>query len=238
MAKKFKSGKCAHCQTFSKKPTSDHVFPKSWYPATTPKFMEKWQMPSCTRCNEKYGKIENELLIKFGLSVDPHDYNSLGISDKALRALNPIYAKNEKDRIARIKKREQIKNEIFKFDPTHTKSILPGFGIENYPYSIQPQAIGIDHDNLIAVCEKIIRGAQYALWKKLIPKDKKLEIFFIQDEKSQPFSEMVAKYGSRHHRGPGINLGIAIPYDDAEQAMYEIIIWGRFKYYGMIINKE
>jgi len=238
MAKKFKSGKCAHCLTFFHKITSDHVFPKSWYPVTTPPNIEKWQMPSCQNCNKKYGKIENDLLIRFGLCVDPTDYNSLGIADKALRALNPAYATNKKDRIARLKKREQIKREMFIYESTGSDYIVPGFGVENYPFQSQHHAINVNHEDLIAVCQKIIRGTQYALRKKFFPKNKKIEVFFFRESDTQLFSEMVAKYGVRYHRGPGINLGIAIPSDDLESAMYEIIIWGRFKYYGMILPKE
>jgi len=71
MTKKFRETQCAHCLKYVDKATSDHVFPKSWYPSTTPKGVEKWQMPSCIECNSRMGKIENELLLKFGLCVSP-----------------------------------------------------------------------------------------------------------------------------------------------------------------------
>ena len=60
MAKVFKPCKCVHCLRYCDSPTSDHVFPKSWYPDTTPQNMEKWQIPSCENCNTEYSKIENE----------------------------------------------------------------------------------------------------------------------------------------------------------------------------------
>jgi len=58
MGKKFSNCRCVHCLRFFKVLTSDHVFPVSWYPETTPDNLEKWQMPSCKKCNEKYGKID------------------------------------------------------------------------------------------------------------------------------------------------------------------------------------
>ncbi len=237
MAKKFKSGKCAHCLSFSNELTSDHVFPKSWYPLTTPPNMEKWQMPSCIKCNKKYGEIENELLIRFGLCVDPFELSSRGIAEKALRALNPLYAKDEKDRIARLKKREKIRSEIFNFTSEMDASTLPGFGIENYPNQNQHLAIGANPDHLIAIGEKIIRGTQYIFWKRLIPKDKKIDIVFLLDPHSQQIRDLIEKFGARYHWGPGIDVGIATPDDDPNNALYEIVIWKKLKYYGSILPK-
>jgi len=45
MAKKFPQGRCIHCLEEFSSLTSDHVFPDSWYPETTPDNLEKWQMP-------------------------------------------------------------------------------------------------------------------------------------------------------------------------------------------------
>jgi len=237
MAKKFKSGRCAHCLSFSNKLTSDHVFPKSWYPTTTPPYIEKWQMPSCATCNQKYGVIENELLIRFGLCIDPNEFSSLGISDKAMRALNPLYATNEKDKIARSKRREKIKKEMFKFIPTMNPSTIPGFGIENNPKESQHHAIGVNPDHLIAIGEKIIRGTQYILWKRYVPKDQRIDIFFLMDPHSQPIREAIEKYGAKYHRGPGIDVNIASPKDDLNSALYEIIVWKRLKFYGTILPR-
>jgi hypothetical protein len=238
MAKKFKAGKCAHCLSFCNSLTSDHVFPKSWYPTTTPHNIEKWQMPSCKRCNKKYGIIENDLLIRFGLCFDPSEFESLGISDKALRALNPLYAKNEKDRVARFKKREKIKREMFNFKSDIGKSTLPGFGKENYPNLSQPIAIGIKSEHITAIGEKIIRGTQYVLWNRIITVDKNIEVLFVHEPHSKQFGKMIEKHGAKYHRGPGIVVGIATPNDEPENAFYEIIIWGRLKMYGSILHKD
>ena len=43
------------------------MFPKAWYPDATPKDLEKWQIPSCLDCNQRYGKIENDLLGRVAL---------------------------------------------------------------------------------------------------------------------------------------------------------------------------
>src|SRR5258707_602015 len=68
MAKK--TGKCVHCLKDNVELTSDHMFPKAWYPDATPKDLEKWQIPSCLDCNQRYGKLENDLLGRVALTLD------------------------------------------------------------------------------------------------------------------------------------------------------------------------
>ena len=91
MAKKFPPGYCIHCLNHYESLTSDHVFPKSWYPNTELGKMEKWQIPSCETCNSMYGKLENDLLLRFGLCVDPNELKSLGISTRVLPSINPKF---------------------------------------------------------------------------------------------------------------------------------------------------
>lgn len=108
MVKKFGAGRCVHCLKTCDTLTSDHVFPRSWYPETTPNDLEKWQMPACKKCNKKYGKIENYLLLRFGLCLDRNQEGAKGIPEKALRSINPKAGKNIKDSYHRQKIRQKI----------------------------------------------------------------------------------------------------------------------------------
>ena len=62
MAKIFTNTRCVYCLRFFKELTSDYVFPKSLYPDTTPENVRKIQVPACNECNQKFRKIEDELL--------------------------------------------------------------------------------------------------------------------------------------------------------------------------------
>jgi hypothetical protein len=80
-SRSLSSGKCVHCLGYFNDLTWDHVLPVSWYP-DIPSDLEKWAAPSCVSCNKKLGRIEEELLIKLGLCLDPRDKHSLGIPEK------------------------------------------------------------------------------------------------------------------------------------------------------------
>lgn len=106
--KKLGPGRCVHCLKEVEERNSDHVFPESWYPDSTPPNLERWHVPSCIPCNADYGKLEQELLIKVGLCLDPHDAASASIVQKALRSLKPAAARNTRDAQHRLGRGKRI----------------------------------------------------------------------------------------------------------------------------------
>jgi hypothetical protein len=60
--------RCVHCGNELADETRDHVFPASWYPSTTPPEVQRWTVPSCTKCNGGLGKMERELFIRLAMS--------------------------------------------------------------------------------------------------------------------------------------------------------------------------
>ncbi len=71
----------------------------------------------------------------------------------------------------------------------------------------------------------------------MIPNDKKIDVVFLLDSHAKPIKDLIEKYGARYHRGPGIDVGIATPDDVPNNALYEIIIWKKWKYYGLILPR-
>jgi hypothetical protein len=128
MAKRFSPCRCAHCLTFCDIPTSDHVLPKSWYPSTTPENTEKWQMPSCSGCNQRYGEIETDLRLRLALGVDPKAPESLGVAQRVHRSFNPAEAKDKKERRARQRQFEKLRDAVIPLNLIQRENILPKFG--------------------------------------------------------------------------------------------------------------
>jgi hypothetical protein len=128
MSKRPNPGNCTYCLEFSEKLTWDHVLPVSWYPDTTPNNIEKWKVPACRKCNREFGRVEEELLLKLGLCLDPQSIASLGISHKVLRAVNPAYAKNDRDKRVRERKRNKLLKEAVHFDKLPENGVFPNFG--------------------------------------------------------------------------------------------------------------
>jgi hypothetical protein len=141
--------------------TWDHMFPKGWYPNTTPENLEKWQIPSCLECNQRLGKLENDLIGRIALTLGAQNPASKGLAEKALRAINPAAARDEGDTAAREARAKKILGEMFKGEQIKSKNVVPGLG-ERWDRPVEQQvAIRISDESFPAVTEKIVRGLAF-----------------------------------------------------------------------------
>jgi hypothetical protein len=238
MAKQPNPGKCVHCLHYFEDLNWDHVFPKSWYPDTTPCDLYKWQIPSCKQCNDEYGRIEKDLMIRFGLCLDPADPSSQGIVNKALRSLDPSYSKNEKDERSRLAKREQIMSQFLSANEIPRSSIYPNFGFYSH-VPIEDQAgITISKKSINKLNEKIVRGIMYIEDGIYIEPPYSIDSFTLTDEASKPIIDAVEKFGVIHAREPGIIVKRATIPEDKTTSLFAIEIWQRLKMYSSIFMEN
>ena len=137
MAKNPEKGKCVHCLKDTVERTWDHVFPKAWDPETTPEKLEKWQIPSCLECNQRLGKLENDLIGRVALTLDAKNPASKGLAEKALRAINPGEARDDGDAAAREARAKKLLNEMFKGEQIKSKNVVPGLVFIDSPQKIE-----------------------------------------------------------------------------------------------------
>src|SRR3989442_6875773 len=79
--------RCVHCLLMTDSPEADHVFPKSWYPDSTPETVQRWTVPSCPKCNRTHGQLEKDLFLRMIFCVDSKSEAATGLAAKALRTL-------------------------------------------------------------------------------------------------------------------------------------------------------
>jgi len=209
-----------HCLVPLTRPTSDHVFPKSWYPDTTPDNLGKWRIPSCPRCNADYGKLENYLLIRIGLCLDPDDPRSLGIVEKALRAIDPTAAKNERDRIHRERKRQQILKEAFFGQEMPHQATYPNFGDIWGQRRSEQIALRISAKTVARLTEKIVRDIMFLEDGEHIEPPLAIHSYAIQDDKASPIKTFLKRRGTVYAREPGIVVSRAVSDTGSVKAMY------------------
>src|SRR5207249_4194843 len=104
------------------------VFPKSWYPDTTPSNLEKWKIPACQSCNGAYSKLEEQLLLRFSLTLDHHDPRSSGIYQSIRRSIMPELAPNEKEATIRARVKERLYRDVQSAPGPSQVGYLPNFG--------------------------------------------------------------------------------------------------------------
>ncbi len=235
MARPPGPGICIHCLLNVKKRNWDHVIPKAWYPEATPRDLEKWKVPSCLRCNAELGAIENDLLLRFGLCLDPTDVASAGISERALRGIKPEFAKNAKDRKAREAKRTRILSELIPVN-SNMKGALPGFGFEETTDS--SEAIPVPAATLMRFGEKVVRGITYIDSGNAITAQYNINVYFVRKTEDSYFDRALDAYAKRSHRGPGLVVERAVIPVDSIQGLFRCTIWGRFRFYASVRDAE
>ena len=237
MSKRPKPGVCIYCLKYFDILTWDHVLPESWYPESTEN-IEKWKVPSCKACNNRLGKIEEELLIKLGLCLDPNEIKSLGIPDKVLRSLSPEHGKNDDDKRHRKSKRERILREITVFDELPKIGIFPNFGPLNETEYMEYPSVSIYPDELSHFAEKIARGIAFIADGSYIDESYHIELFVLDEQKATEFKTLVDTYGTIYDRRPGMVVKRAIVEKEKVGGIYSIEIWGRFRLYVTVVPKD
>jgi hypothetical protein len=238
MAKKPEKGKCVHCLKDAVDRNWDHVFPKSWYPNTTPQNLEKWQIPSCVPCNSRYGKIEDELIGRFAVALDSKNPASAGLVETAIRAINPAAGHDECDAAARLAKQRNFLADMYKVEEIPGAQMMPGLGERWGRPMAQQQAIKIPGEKLMDMTRKIVRGHAYLNDNMFIEPPYEIECYLAEDENVKDVKELLDKYGKEYKREPGLVIRRAPVEGDPLTALYEITFWDQFKTYATVSKPE
>ena len=236
MLKRPKSdGRCIHCRSLMARPTKDHVFPSSWYPDSTPSNIQRWTAPSCERCNKHFGSIEENLLVRLAMCVDPRKQAASGVWEKARRALGiGVTGLSESEKRIRKARKDAILREAKTYDKSDEAYVIPGLG----PHTGFPNApqIGIQisaHD-VHEVAKKILRGCEFWLSDgRIVEPPYELEVFSETPKELEPH----LKFG-QDYLGPGCRIRRAVPLDDSGAAIYEIVVWDSWKLFFSILTPE
>lgn len=230
-----RSARCVHCLQETPDITADHLFPKSWYPATTPANLEKWSFPACHPCNRDYGRLEEALRIKLSACIDPNAEASAGIWSKTLDSFNPNRAKTPLDAFKRKLARAKFLKGLMPAPSASTQGILP---------EIDParpkgnQALLINARDLHKFIEKLVRGTVYITEQRYITEDQKVTVAIIDRSNEAEFLTILEKFGELYERGPGIRIRKAVAHEARANAMFVFDVWNQFRFYGSVLDLE
>ena len=234
MAKRPKPGKCVHCLNDPVERNWDHVFPESWYPDSTPANLYKWQVPSCITCNSELGTIEDEFLRIVALCLDPNDSASRSIVEKALRAIRPSAAKNDRERKIRAALRQRVLDKAAVGDAIPQTGIYPSLGEKWGRPRAEQTAFLIPADYFRQLTEKIVRGIFYLEDKKFIELPYTVEFFALDSDGAIHVQQVIDQFGATYAREPGVIVRRAVTPEDGMTALFEIEFWKQFKTYAAV----
>jgi hypothetical protein len=170
--------------------------------------------------------------------VDPRREESQGVYGRMIRAFDPRYAKNEKDRRIRERKRQRALNGILHGDEIPNEGIYPGLGERwNRPRPEQI-AVKVPKRYIDRLGTKIVRGIAYLEDGCFIEDGYEIEHYAVEASGAKMFQEAIARFGHTLSRGPGIVIDRAVTEEDGVSSIYKITIWGEFVIYVSVRPKE
>lgn len=228
--------KCVHCLNELTKRTKekDHLFPSAWYPDTTDTKVQRWTFPSCSTCNRAYGAIEEELLVSFGLAIEPSHPASKGICQKALNALDARRSQNEKKRLARITMLKKITGRIIDNASTDSTGLIPNMarGEESKRHCTHSLFIP---DHFTMLCRKFVKGVTWIADRLLID-DK---VYVINSSPILPDVKIdVGPFWVEYSLPPGLTIKRIAAKEDPVCAIYYIIIWQQYRFYATCMHHK
>lgn len=230
-------GRCIHCGKHLTKATRDHVFPSSWCPDSTPSHIQRWVVPSCDDCNNKFGSMEQELLVRFGLCIDPTKAAASGISKKALAAFG-IGVSGLSEKEARIRKalRDKVLGSAKPYDKRADPHIIPGLGPRAGTPPERQIQIELSGETLLEVAKKIVRGCEFWLSNgRIVEPPYELKTYVPSEMPSELIPHL--KSGSDYF-GPGCRIRRAMPNDEPLTRAYELRVWDTMTLAALIVPSE
>lgn len=212
------------------------MFPKSWYPETTPGEVQRWTVPSCGSCNNKLGGMEREVFTRLALCVDPRKAEVAGLSAKAMRSMG-IGAEGLSPE--EVERRRAQKLKIIRSTAPFEAgtATLPGLGPHpGFPEDKQLQ-IGIPADLLREVAKKIVRGCEYVLARRIVEKPYDVGIYFVHEHNvpNQLVRAFEGPSAETTHLGPGFSVTRAAAHDEPNAVVYKVVVWGTLVIYAAIL---
>lgn len=218
---------CIYCLKESSRLTADHVFARSYYPASTTPDVERWTVPACAACNNEFSRLEESVLLRLAACVDPKHPAAAGIWEKAYRSIDANKARDENDRRARAKKQREFLRGTKLFQSKPETGVLPSFD-KNWEQGSR-MGILVPADDLNTLVRKWVRGVHYKTVGRIIPDASAIDVFHVDERVAQAALSDILERATTHHRGPGIEITQAIGSDATEvMTLYRFVIWDQF----------
>lgn len=228
-------GRCVHCLREIEAITDDHLFPRSWYPTTTPQNLEKWKFPACGPCNREYGKLEEELRLLFAACLDPKAEAAAGIWARALDSINPAKARDPLDAMKRKNARNRFLKRVREADPSWAHNALPEIHPDRPKGGL---ALLVPAKETHKFIEKLVRGTIYLTERRYIEQDQEVTVSLLRPEDSQPIVTLLEQFGELHERGPGIRIRKAVAQEASTNALFVFDIWDQFRFHGAVMDRD
>jgi len=237
MTKKPAPGKCIYCLQNFEELTWDHVLPKSWYPKYS-STDEKWKVPVCNECNNRYSRIEGDLRNELALCLDPTTSSTQEIVEKALNSYDPRMGRDQRDRNKRQKSLEKLIEKVTIVNKV-PENVLPNFGlIPGLPYPYGFPVLPVKQEDVYVLVNKIVRGLTYISSGILIDGNHRIDIYSVQMDVLIKMLMPIRNDLQIFDHRPGIYVAMGNIVGETINRIFFIEIWEQLNLQAFVLPKE
>ncbi|SRR5216684_1576476 len=149
---------CVYCRVLPGV-EDEHVFPDSWYPATTPTTVQRLTVPSCKPCNRKWKALEERIGPDMQMICSREVYGAVGVNAKQSRSWSVQHARDTEDARHRAGKALKILHTMA-WPNAHPGAPVAQVRIGARARLASPARV-IQPADLHALAEKFVRGLYY-----------------------------------------------------------------------------
>lgn len=179
--------------------------------------------------------MEEDLLFRLALCVDPHAKETGSIVQKALRSMKPEFAKNDRDRASRLARAAQFPKELLVGTDIPRSAVYPGLGERWGRPPDEVLGVLLPADSFRRLTEKIVKGIYFREDEMFLGSQYAIDFYALSDEGTEPLKEILDRFGCEYARKPGIVVRRAVPEDEPMSGIFEITIWAQFKMYASVM---
>lgn len=226
---------CAYCRDRDGE-TRDHVFPRSWYPTTTPMNLEKWQVPACSSCNNSKATLEGVVRTWLSASVDSESEGAKGVWESSMRAIDPATGKSKRDSHAKSKARKEFKDVLVK--PSKMKISTSDSLINVAGKDAADLGIAADMKKVDKLMQLFALGCFRYLRDRPLNPESKIDIYYSHTpEQINYFEQQVEKAETSRSIGPGFEISMTSAFAELLYPSLLIRIWGKILIRANLVEK-
>ncbi|WP_147443752.1 hypothetical protein [Corallococcus sicarius] len=211
---------------------AEHVLPKSWYPSTTPKTVQRVTVPVCGVCADEFEKTERAFKIPLLMGLEPNHADMAGVYEAFKRSWQFDKASSHKEAGHRAGLFRKMSRQVrFVVRPAPSRLEVPvrtpaGLYIKASP------AMTLDRNVAARICEKFAKGFHFNDYGTPIPASTPIGFFWGKDVAPEVRASFLP-VPVNGRLAPGLRYRVL---KEGDCSIWLFLLWGQVEF-GALVGK-
>jgi len=208
----------------------EHVFPKSWYPSTTPPTVQRVVVPVCGICADEFEVAERKFSLPLLTMLDTANPDGASVVETLQRSWQFERAPSLKESVRRIQRHQSIMRQIkYKVRSPDNPSPWQFYVPVRSPAGLHVMAaptLTLEHKVTAKICEKFVRGLHYHELGVPLPIETPIKVRW-PDDLNPEFRAAYRQLPLNSSLAPGLRYRVI---RDDKSSFWVFYLWGQIEF--------